>query len=53
MPDYGMKIIIEFGNGNYYELDSTQLNPKQIELISHMLEIPEMNDCVIGQNKEM
>jgi hypothetical protein len=46
MPDYEMKIIIEFGNGNYYELDSTQLNSKQIELISHMLEIPEILDFV-------
>ena len=46
-----MKIIVEFNNGIYYELDGEQLNPKQIELISHMLEIPEMNDCVIGQNK--
>ena len=46
-----MKIIIEFSDGVYYELDGEQLNPKQVELISYMLEIPEMNDCVIGQNK--
>ena len=48
-----MKIIVEFSDGIYYEVDGEQLNKKQVELISHMLEIPEMNDCVIGQNKEM
>ena len=46
-----MKIIVEFSDGVYYELDGEQLNPKQIELIAHMLEIPEMNNCVIGQDK--
>ena len=46
-----MKIIVEFSDGIYYELNDEQLNPKQIELISHMLEIPEMNECVSGQNK--
>ena len=46
-----MKIIVEFNDGVSYELDDKQLNPKQIELIAYMLEIPEMNDCVIGQNK--
>ena len=46
-----MKIIVEFNDGASYELDEEQLNPKQVELISHILEIPEMNDCVIGQNK--
>ena len=46
-----MKIIVEFSDGVYYELDGEQLNPKQIELIAHMLEIPEMNDCVIVQDK--
>jgi hypothetical protein len=46
-----MKIIIEFNDGISYELDGEQLNPKQIELISHILDIPEMNDCIIGQNK--
>ena len=45
-----MKIIVEFNDGIYYELDGEQLNPKQIELISHMLEIPEMNECISGQN---
>ena len=37
-----MKIIVEFSDGIYYEIDEEQLNKKQIELISHMLEIPEM-----------
>ena len=37
-----MKIIVEFSDGISYELNETNLNPKQIELISHMLEIPEM-----------
>lgn len=37
-----MKIIIKFNDGIYYEVDGEQLNKKQIELISHMLEIPEM-----------
>lgn len=46
-----MKIIVEFNDGISYELDDKQLNPKQIELISHILDIPEMNDCIIGQNK--
>lgn len=46
-----MKIIVEFSDGIYYELDDEELNPKQIELISHMLKIPEMNECVSGQNK--
>ena len=46
-----MKIIVEFSDGAYYELNEEQLNPKQIELIAHILDIPEMNDCVIGQNK--
>jgi hypothetical protein len=44
--EYGMKIIVEFGEGIYYELDSSQLNPKQIELIAHMLEIPKMLEYV-------
>lgn len=51
MSEKYMKIIIEFSNGHYYELNGEQLNPKQIELISHMLEIPEMNECISGQNK--
>ena len=46
-----MKITIEFNDGIYYELNGEQLNPKQVELMAHMFEIPEMNDCVIGQNK--
>ena len=46
-----MKIIVEFNDGISYELDGKQLNPKQIELISHILDIPEMNECAIGQNK--
>ena len=37
-----MKIIVEFSDGIYYEIDETELNPKQIELMAHMLEIPEM-----------
>lgn len=37
-----MKIIVEFSDGIYYEIDGEQLNKKQIELISQMLEIPEM-----------
>ena len=37
-----MKIIVEFNDNVYYELNGEQLNPKQVELISHMLEIPEM-----------
>lgn len=37
-----MKIIVEFSDGIYYEIDGEQLNKKQIELISHMFEIPEM-----------
>ena len=46
-----MKIIVEFNDGISYGLDCEQLNPKQIELIFHILYIPEMNECVIGQNK--
>ena len=46
-----MKIIVEFNDGASYELDEEQLNPKQVELISHMLEIPEMKKCIIGHNK--
>lgn len=46
MSEKYMKIIVEFSDGHYYELDSEELNPKQIELISHMLEIPEMLDFV-------
>ena len=46
-----MKIIVEFSDGVCYEIDGEQLNSKQIELISYMLEIPEMNDCISGQNK--
>jgi hypothetical protein len=51
MPEKYMKIIVEFSDGHYYEIDGEELNLKQIELISHMLEIPEMVDCIIGQNK--
>lgn len=46
-----MKIIIKFSDNIYYELNGEQLNPKQVELIAHILDIPEMNECVIGQNK--
>ena len=46
-----MKIIVEFSNGACYELDGKQLNSKQIKLISYMLKISKMNNCVIGQNK--
>jgi hypothetical protein len=42
-----MKIIVEFSNGYYYEIDGEELNPKQIELISHMLKTPEMKELVI------
>ena len=41
-----MKIIVEFSNGTYYEVDGELLNKKQIELIAHMLDIPEMLDCI-------
>ena len=44
-----MKIIVEFSDGICYELNEKQLNSKQLELISYMLEIPEIN--IIGQNK--
>ena len=46
-----MKIIVKFSDNTYYELNGEQLNPKQVELIAHILDIPEMNECVIGQNK--
>ena len=46
-----MKIIVKFSDNIYYELNGEQLNPKQVELIAHILDIPEMNDCIIGQNK--
>ena len=46
-----MKIIVEFSDNIYYELNGEQLNPKQVELIAHILDIPEMNECVIGQNQ--
>ena len=46
-----MKIIVEFSDNTYYELNGEQLNPKQVELIAHILDIPEMNECAIGQNK--
>ena len=46
-----MKIIVEFSDGHCYELNGEQLNPKQIELISYILDIPEMNECISGQNK--
>lgn len=46
-----MKIIVKFSDNIYYELNGEQLNPKQVELIAHILDIPEMNKCVIGQNK--
>lgn len=46
-----MKIIVKFSDNIYYELNGEQLNPKQVELIAHILDIPEMNECVIGQNK--
>ena len=39
-----MKIIVEFSDGIYYEFDGEWFNPKQVELISHMLEIPDMNN---------
>ena len=39
-----MKIIVEFSNNIYYELNGKQLNPKQVELIAHILDIPEMNN---------
>ena len=34
-----MKIIVEFSDNIYYELNGEQLNPKQVEL----LDISEMN----------
>lgn len=46
-----MKIIVEFNDGVSYELDDKQLNPKQIELIAYIFDIPEMKKCIIGQNK--
>lgn len=48
-----MKIIVEFSDGTYYEINEEQLNSKQVELIAHILEIPKMNDYVIGQNQEV
>lgn len=44
--EYGMKIIVEFGDGIYYEIDSLELKPEQIELIAHTLEIPKMLEYV-------
>ena len=41
-----VKVIIEFSNGTYYEVDGELLNKKQIELIAHILDIPEMLDCI-------
>lgn len=41
-----MKIIVEFSDNVYYELNGECLNPKQIELISHMFEIPEMLEYI-------
>ena len=42
-----MKIIVEV-NGKQFEIDTEKtpniLNPKQIELISYMLNIPEMRE---------
>ena len=46
-----MKILVEFSDGIYYEVDGEELNPEQIEIISNILEIPKMNECVSGQNK--
>ena len=46
-----MKIIIEFSDGICYEFDGEQLNPKQVELISHMLEIPEMTKVECKKTK--
>ena len=40
-----MNIIIEFSDNSYYELHGEQLNPKQIELISKMLDIPKMMEA--------
>ena len=38
-----MKIIVVFDeNKEAYEINETDLNPKQIELIAHMLNIPKM-----------
>ena len=43
-----MKIIVEFGDGIYYEIDSSELKSEQIELIAHILEIPKMLEYVEG-----
>lgn len=43
-----MKIIVEFEDGFFHEIDSSELNPKQIELLSHILQAPKILD---GQNK--
>lgn len=38
-----MKIIVIFDeNEETYEINETDLNPKQIELIAHILNIPKM-----------
>ena len=46
-----MKITVEFSDNTSYEINGEQLNPKQIELIANILEIPKMNECIVGQNK--
>lgn len=43
-----MNIIVEFSDGIYYEAKGEELNPKQIELIAHMLGIPKMLDAEKG-----
>ena len=37
-----MKILVEFSDGIYYEVDGEGLNLEQIEIISNILEIPKM-----------
>lgn len=43
-----MNIVVEFNDGVYYQVQGEALNPKQIELIAHMLEIPKMLDAEKG-----
>lgn len=37
-----MKIIVILENDEKYEIDINSLNPKQIEILSHILNIPNM-----------
>ena len=43
-----MKILVEFSDGIYYEVEGEGLNPKQIEIISNILEIPKMKEAVVA-----